>query len=32
MIKTEIFYVLSETNDLLNQILNELNKRPLADE
>ena len=32
MIRTEIFYVLSETNDLLNQILNELNKRPLEDE
>jgi len=31
MIRTEIFYVLSETNDLLNQILNELNKRPLED-
>jgi hypothetical protein len=30
MIRTEIFYVLSETNDLLNQILNELNKRPLG--
>jgi hypothetical protein len=32
MIKTEIFYMLSETNDLLNQISNELNKRPLADQ
>lgn len=26
--RTKIFYELSETNDLLNQILNELKKRP----